>query len=336
VSVSCCSLLQLGTESGEIESFPTAPGVEGKSILYSDDFSKSNSDWDTGLRDNGGADYCNGGYRINVPSEINISAYLHQSFQKDVIVEMDASRILDEDTSKDFWAGIYVRHTSDGYGYLFEIHNDKGIGVVSMNYIYQGKSHSIGTIEKHWKWPPNWGETYHIRIDAIGDQLSLYVNGYLVESATDSSISSGGEIGFFGGRDEYGERQYLFDNLVVYAADKEGSAATEQAATNAEEAADQKETVATESSNAAKEAPAIKLAIYEGSTIEGNICYYRVKATVTGSPNPVVIFSKDDSGGAWGSNKVQINLNSPGDTYTLKATATNSGGSATDSLTLSW
>ena len=87
-------------------------------------------------------------------------------------------------------------------------------------------------------------------------------------------------------------------------------------------------------SDADKEAPTISLAIYEGPTLDGSICYYRVEATVTGGPT--VSFSKDDSGGAWGSKKVQINLNNPSDTYTLTATATNSEGSATDSIALNW
>ncbi len=86
--------------------------------------------------------------------------------------------------------------------------------------------------------------------------------------------------------------------------------------------------------DADKVAPTISLTIYEGPTLDGNICYYRVQAAVTGSPT--VSFSKDDSGGAWGSKKVQINLNDSTDTYTLTATATNSEGSATDSITLSW
>ena len=82
------------------------------------------------------------------------------------------------------------------------------------------------------------------------------------------------------------------------------------------------------------EAPTISLAIYEGPALEGSICYYRVEATVTGGPT--VSFSKDDSSGAFGSKKAQVNLNNPTDTYTLTATATNSEGSATDSITLSW
>ena len=86
----------------------------------------------------------------------------------------------------------------------------------------------------------------------------------------------------------------------------------------------------------AKEEPTISIAVYEGPTLEGSICYYRIEATVTGSPNPNINFSKDDSGGAWLPKRVQVNINNPGDTYTLTATATNSEGSATDSIDLSW
>ncbi len=82
------------------------------------------------------------------------------------------------------------------------------------------------------------------------------------------------------------------------------------------------------------EAPTVSLAIYQGPALEGSICYYRIEATVTGGPS--VSFSKDDSGGAFGNKKAQVNLNNPGDTYTLTATATNSEGSATDSIDLSW
>jgi hypothetical protein len=105
---------------------------------------------------------------------------------------------------------------------------------------------------------------------------------------------------------------------------------TEQVEESEENGEEEKE------SDADKEAPTISLEIYEGPTLDGSICYYRVEATVTGSPNPTVSFSKDDSGGAWGSKKAQVNINNPGDTYTLTATATNSEGSATTSIALSW
>ena len=86
------------------------------------------------------------------------------------------------------------------------------------------------------------------------------------------------------------------------------------------------------------EAPTIELKVYEGPIyVPGDgICYYRIRADVTGKPNPNIVFSKDDSGGAWGTKKVQVNLNDPSDSYTLTATATNPESSASDSITLTW
>lgn len=86
------------------------------------------------------------------------------------------------------------------------------------------------------------------------------------------------------------------------------------------------------------EAPTIELIIYEGPLYSSGdgVCYYRIRADVTGEPNPDIDFSKDDSGGAWGSKKVQINLSDPSDSYTLTVTATNSEGSASDSIALTW
>jgi len=101
----------------------------------------------------------------------------------------------------------------------------------------------------------------------------------------------------------------------------------------AEEAEEEEGTVVEE-----KEVPTITLAIYEGPTYSSadGVCYYSIKATVTGSPSPDVDWSKDDSHGAWGTKKAQVNLHDPDETYTLTATATNSEGSDTDSIELSW
>jgi hypothetical protein len=83
--------------------------------------------------------------------------------------------------------------------------------------------------------------------------------------------------------------------------------------------------------------PTINLEIFEGPAYAGDdICYYRVRATITGNPAPVVSFSKDDSGGVWGPLKTQINLTKNAPNYTLTATARNSAGEAMDGITLNW
>lgn len=105
-----------------------------------------------------------------------------------------------------------------------------------------------------------------------------------------------------------------------------------------EETAEEEEEEEEEEAEGEKEEPTISISIYEGpkySSPDG-VCYYRVQAMVTGSPGLSVEWNRDDSDGAWGTRKAQVNLEDPGDTYTLTATATNSEGTDTDSIELSW
>jgi len=87
-----------------------------------------------------------------------------------------------------------------------------------------------------------------------------------------------------------------------------------------------------------KKFPTIELQIIEGpiySSVD-NICYYKIKANVTGTPFPIVEFSQDDSNGAWGEHIAQINLYNSSEDYKLNATAINSEGTAFSTITLRW
>jgi len=114
-------------------------------------------------------------------------------------------------------------------------------------------------------------------------------------------------------------------------AEEEEEAEEEATAEEEEEAEEEAEEEEEE-----KTAPTIDLEIYLDATPTDGICYYRVQANVTGNPSPSVSWNKDDSGGAWGSRKAQVNLHDPSETFTLVGTATNSEGTATDSIILSW
>ncbi|MBN1298958.1 MAG: PKD domain-containing protein [Actinobacteria bacterium] len=84
-------------------------------------------------------------------------------------------------------------------------------------------------------------------------------------------------------------------------------------------------------------APTISIAVIEGpmySPADG-VCYYRIRATVTGTPAPVVAWSKNDTS-SYGPYVAQVNLANPSESYTLTGTASNSAGSASDSITLTW
>jgi hypothetical protein len=97
------------------------------------------------------------------------------------------------------------------------------------------------------------------------------------------------------------------------------------------------ETIETTAEDINKNLPALKLIVYEGPVIvqDSNMCYYRVKAIVTGNPAPIIKFSKDDSNGAWGKNIAQVNLKN-GESYNLAVTAFNTIGTVTKHINLTW
>ena len=96
------------------------------------------------------------------------------------------------------------------------------------------------------------------------------------------------------------------------------------------------ETIETITEDINKNLPTLKLVVYEGPVIvDSDMCYYRVEAIVTGDPYPFIKFSKDDSNGTWGKNKVQVNLKN-GESYSLVVTATNSAGTVKKNIKLTW
>ncbi|MDD3628397.1 MAG: hypothetical protein PHN81_01275, partial [Actinomycetota bacterium] len=84
------------------------------------------------------------------------------------------------------------------------------------------------------------------------------------------------------------------------------------------------------------EAPAVKLEIYDGPDYSesDNMCYYRVEAIFSGTPEPEIKFNEDDNIDLLADDKAEVGVEA-GDSYTLVATATNPAGTATASITLS-
>ncbi len=85
----------------------------------------------------------------------------------------------------------------------------------------------------------------------------------------------------------------------------------------------------------AGEAPTIELEIYDGPDYSepNGMCYYRLEATVTGIPDPEVTFGDVDNVNPLGSGRVEVGVE-VGDSYTLTATASNTQGTASASITL--
>jgi len=109
--------------------------------------------------------------------------------------------------------------------------------------------------------------------------------------------------------------------------------------TTAEETAQitPEETAQATAQDTSENLPTLRLVVYEGPVAvqDSDMCYYRIKAIVTGKPYPAINFSKDDSNGAWGKNIAQVNLKN-NESYNLVVTATNSAGTVTKSVELTW
>ncbi len=208
-----------------IDSYPTAPPRESDPvILFSDDFSDPNSGWQTGAWNNGLVNYSEGSYSITV-TNTNIFTYLDRDFPPDVSIEVDVT-VAENDFSSGVLGnfGIICRNHDQNNGYEFTFGGDSNTMFPRSAYPSIGKlengrgtalitSAEYGTI---FLWPEHWENRHHLRVDCIGDKLSLYVNGYLVQQVSDPTHSTGGKVGLFGGRENTINMLYLFDNLVIY------------------------------------------------------------------------------------------------------------------------
>jgi len=123
------------------------------------------------------------------------------------------------------------------------------------------------------------------------------------------------------------------DNLATTMVEE--TTTTESITSTQNTSTDKEETEIT-AENINKSLPTLKLVIYKGPVIiDSNLCYYRIEAVVTGNPSPVIKFSKDDSTGAWGENKAQVNLKKD-ESYDLIVTAVNSVGEVSEHMVLTW
>ena len=208
-----------------IDSYPTAPPRGSDPvILFSDNFSDPKSGWQTGSWNNGRVNYSEGSYDISVVDN-NIFTYLDRTFPSDVSIEVDVTVAEDEFTSgmAGYFGAICRNHAQDD-GYQFTFGGDSDMMFPKSAYPSIGKlgdgtvtslitSAEYGSI---FLWPEHWGKIHHLRVDCIGDQLTLYINGYLVQRVSDAAYSTDGRVGLFGGREGTANMLYRFDNLVIY------------------------------------------------------------------------------------------------------------------------
>jgi hypothetical protein len=182
------------------------------SVLFQDDFSDLASGWDHYSSPGGILDYDSGVYRIIVnDSPFHYWSTLNRQFT-DTRIEVDVAKLNGPDSNL---AGIICRFqnvegrqnfyffaiSSDGY---YAIGRTSSEGSVLLGQDQMANSASINT----------GVNINHLRADCAGNVLTLYVNGFPVAQAIDSTLTRG-EVGLLAGSINEGGVDIIFDQFIV-------------------------------------------------------------------------------------------------------------------------
>jgi len=202
-----CSLTDL-TPSGSSQ--PTTEAASGPTVIFEDDFSRTSSGWDRFSDDETSTDYLEDTYQIKV-DKANWYTWANpgKTFV-DVRVEVDAWKASGPDGD----AAILCRYKDEENFYLIGITTDGYYGITK---IVAGEDTLLGSdvLEFSSVIKTGAGETNRLRVDCIGDRLSLYVNGEIVAEVTDGDLASG-DVGLASGTYDDPGTDMRFDNFVVY------------------------------------------------------------------------------------------------------------------------
>ncbi|MFC2058095.1 trypsin-like peptidase domain-containing protein [Chloroflexota bacterium] len=188
---------------------PTSTPIPPTGVLFSDDFSDASSGWATYSDEEGSALYENGWlhlthYAINPDPTLSLTDQVFTDF----VLEVETKLVSGTD---DNWHTIFLRApdmynfyafliSADGYCRIAKAVNDEATfltDTVFSSHISQGQ-----------------GVTNVIRIECVGSNLRLSVNGHLLLEATDSSLTSGNVV--LGASALSGTfTEIAFDNIVI-------------------------------------------------------------------------------------------------------------------------
>lgn len=190
-----------GTNSGPM---PTASNV-----LFEDDFSSSSSGWDRSAYDFGETDYVDGGYHIAVTADYS-SVWSNPGISaSDVSVEVDGSKRGGVDDNE---YGVICRYQDEGNFYAGSISSDGFYAIIK---IQNGEFGYVGAESMQPSDLISQGDaTNRVRLDCVGSTLTLYVNGSMLVSASDSSFASG-DVGLYAGSFATPDVDIFFDNFVA-------------------------------------------------------------------------------------------------------------------------
>ena len=177
--------------------------------MFSDDFSVDTGNWDVYYDANGEVFFQNGQLHLlnYTAAPVPTYSYAGQWFT-DFILEIETELIAGTD---DNWHIIDVRDQGSSW-YSFAISADGYYGIWSV--VGGSYTNLTGGTSPHIN--QGWGVVNIVRIECVGNSLSLSVNGNLIAESADSSLTAGDNcLGVSSLDGTYSEITY--DNLVVTA-----------------------------------------------------------------------------------------------------------------------
>jgi hypothetical protein len=213
IFVAIISLLLIITACSPLP--PSTTPIANTKVLFSDDFTKPTSGWDRFQDYAGVTDYANVGYLIYIKSA-NMIKWTNptpaKAFPKDVHIEVDATMSFGPDNNA---FGVICRYQNPDNFYYFYISSDGFAGIGKK----QKGQHSIisstdGKLAKV-EGINTGAASNHLRVDCVGSNLTLSVNGKQVATAKDDALP-GGNVGLIARTYATGGADILFNNFFVY------------------------------------------------------------------------------------------------------------------------
>ena len=196
------------TAAGSACNYQSPPPIPGD-VLFQDDFSRPISGWDRYHDDVYSADYAEGGYRIQIFSP-ETDAWANPGLNlADVRIDLDATKRGGPD---DNTFGVLCRYQDPRNFYFFLLSSDGytgiGINIEGTRFLLSGDTmFPSGAVLQ--------GDvTNHIRVECVGYQLTMVVNGVLV-AQTQSTQWATGDVGLTAGSYAEPGVDILFTDFTV-------------------------------------------------------------------------------------------------------------------------
>jgi hypothetical protein len=197
------------SSSSNPTSVPVVPMVPAQNILFQDDFSDPNSGWPVASDADKAVSYSNGQYLMQaITAKQDMWAHPGKKLG-DVSITVDATKSNGPDNN-DF--GIVCRFVDDNNFYFFMVASD---GYQAIGKYLDGKFSYLSADKMQPTTAVNAGSTLNkLRADCVGSTLTLYANGQMLSTVTDTSFTTG-DVGLLVGTFDEPNVSVQFDNFVV-------------------------------------------------------------------------------------------------------------------------